>query len=138
MTDNLENMICKGFIQVKDEEFYISIIEENFPFTGSKIAWSKVTGAVSERFSNKSFSKESINFSIGLLSDNCIGNDEGIVIVGDNLMNNAYQTKVRYLEQVLEEVLDIPQHIYVISENGRWCMVFSLEGYVDFGFSTQS
>ena len=134
--ESLEPLVRDGSVELlQDESPFIELIEKNFPFVGSQIAWSKVPGAVTKQVDAQSFVKECIEFLEEQLKDAEISPSTNVVVLGDGAMDQAIATKVETLEAIMKDVLELPQHTYLIALNGEWCMTFTMEGYADFGRS---
>ena len=128
----LNPFINNGNIKILDnEDYFINIIENNFSFVGSKINWTQVTGSIVKKGISIDGASKFLNDK---LSDGSIYNLESIVIIGDGAMDCAFRTQVQYAILFLDQVVSIPQHTYIVEISGRWCMVFTMEDEIAFGF----
>jgi len=114
---------------------YTKIIESNFPFVGSKIDWSKVSGSVQKTQNPEgNVAKQSKEFMIEQLAIYKIPADSEISIIGDGAIECVLKTTIEiFTENFAKEILELPQHVYLIPEDGAWCMSFSMEGDMNFG-----
>lgn len=132
----IEPLILAGSVELlQDERPFIDLIEKNFPFVGSKIDWDRVPGAVTKKLNAQSFVSECLEFLKDRLKQTAISQSAKVVVLGDSAMEQAVATHAGMLETLMPEVLELPQHTYVIALGGEWCMTFTMEGYADFGYS---
>lgn len=130
-----EHLQAESVILVDDEKTN-DLICSSFPFAGSKIDWEKVPGSIEEEAGYETFVRDCLGFFQRAVSNNDISQDDSVLVMGDNQMNNlAVATAIGTLEQILEDLLDIPQHTYIVAQNGDWCMTFTMEGDMTFGRS---
>ena len=129
----IDELIEKGLIKIIDDEgYYIDLLEKKFPFVGSKIDWNRVPNSTSSKCQGD-FIEEGYLFFEDCLEKGYILLRENIVIVGDSFMENALETKVENLTNILRLLLKLPQHTYIFDKECRWCLSFTMEGYFDFG-----
>lgn len=121
-----------------DEELCVGVIEKSFPFVGAKIDWSQIPGAVIKVANEQDFVTECLEFLRFQIGNEGISPLAHVFIIGDSAMEKAMATQVRFLEALLMEVLELPQHTYIVSLNGEWCMTFTMEGDMAFGYSSIS
>ena len=136
LLDSLAELIDRGSILIdKDERLYIELIDQNFPFAGSKIDWSAVDGSIFEQASHETFVSDCKCFvkRVLELELNEVASDVRVAMVGDGVMDLVLITEIRLLEKVLEQVLEFPQHIYLIPLDANWCFSFTMEGNMAFG-----
>ena len=125
-----------GTVVLVDDESTNDLICSSFPFAGSKIDWENVPGAIDEEAGYETFVRDCLGFFQRVVSNNDISEEDPVLVMGDNQMNDlAVTTSIRTLGQILEEILDIPQHTYIAAKNGKWCMMFTMEGNMTFGHS---
>jgi hypothetical protein len=105
-----------------------------YPTLGSKIDWSRVPNSI-ERFEEDttlqverfvSFFDE-VAQKFGLAGD--------VVYVGDSATDFALAGAMEHMKEALPELLGIPQHHYFIGSECSWCICFTMEGDMSFGFS---
>jgi hypothetical protein len=141
--------VATGSIQiVQDSQQFVSLISQNFPFVGSKISWSRVPDhIVSQVEWQDDFSQTENKTEISTYADAILGffdnamkatqsaDNADIIVLGDSAMNIALHLSAGTLRKYLLDIVDLPQHTYVIPPDASWCLTFTLEGYMDFGFS---
>lgn len=132
-------LIQEGSIELwGDETPFIELIEKNFPFVGSKIDWQQVPGVITKNINAHAFVPECLAFIKDQLIRFEIPPLTKVVVIGDGVLNQAIAARVEVLELLMSEILNLPQHTYIIELNGEWCMAFTMEGYADFGRSCKS
>jgi hypothetical protein len=119
--------------ELGDSLQFFQILSEEYPCKGSKIDWSRVPNSTeraegdaclqSDRFI--SFFDE-MREKYGLT---------GIVLyIGDSATDCALEGAIDTMRLVLAELLNIPQHHYFIGPDYTWCMSYTMEGDMAFGF----
>lgn len=118
--------IAFNILPANDHASIVREINENIPFSGSKIAWSKLNN--------------SMNFG-GDLTDSPTSRlakeikkvaDDTIIIVGDSVCDDAYCINLEQLEEALSVFSEIPQHTYIVQKQLNWIACISFEGDIDF------
>lgn len=105
---------------------FVSSINEKLPFSGSKIAWSKIQNSMSYAKNEKDQAFMDISNKIRDL------NTSEIIFIGDSLTENAYRTTTARLENILQIFSDIPQHTYFFSDSLSFIGCISSEGEINF------
>ncbi|WP_336695681.1 hypothetical protein [Delftia acidovorans] len=141
----LHQIIAKGSVSiVEDDSKIFDIINENYEFIGSKIDWSRTRNHWSEKYN---FSKEGINLKDkyknilkSLINNNfneIIKNENGIYYISDYSLSYGLEIEKSSFFDILKIIIsNIPQHHYFTNPNGSWCLAITMEGYIDFGYST--
>jgi hypothetical protein len=124
---------CTGYRPIVEAALNacIRLINERFPFVGSKIDWTSVSGSIVEKLS----STDEILQCKAFMSS-CLRGMDGkspVVVVGDGLMNFQIETTISGIAYCLDDVLGLPQHTYITSPLCEWCLVFTMEGDMCFG-----
>lgn len=116
---------------------YFAQLSELFPASGSKINWCKVDRSVEDTESRESMriSKFIEFFNLMCTKFSLTGE---IIYLGDSATEFALCMTLETLKNVLPELLVIPQHHYFLSVSNRWCMCFTMEGDMGFGFSKRN
>jgi hypothetical protein len=119
--------------EVSDSAPYFERVAGIYPFVGSKIDWESLPNYVEEeeRDIDLRMSKN-IEFFSRVISQNDITED--IIYICDGNINFALVGSLAEFSRVLSKILEFPQHHYFISAKYEWCMCFSMEGYMSFGF----
>ncbi|MGX5797165.1 hypothetical protein ACWHY4_25930 [Pseudomonas sp. E2-15] len=106
-------------------EAIVDSINETMPFSGSQIAWSKLTNSIN-------FGLQASDLAISLLIEeiNKVTNDN-LYFVGD-ACSEGYLVDHGDLSQVVKILSEFPQHTYIVPEPMTWIACLSFEGYIDF------
>jgi hypothetical protein len=115
-----------NILSVNNHNSIVREINERIPFSGSKIAWSKLKKSISfedelPHAANSQLAKEIKN----------VATDE-IVILGDSVCDEAYIIHSEDLEEALRFFSEIPQHTYITSTSLEWIACISFEGQWNF------
>ncbi len=144
----LQSDINSGSIRVISEsQQYADLISQNFPFVGNKIDWSKVPGHTVAQLdwrkgymhAEKSIEKLEYIDAIFSFFDNILRKTHtpdvtDLIVLGDGTMDIALQLPAGILRKHLLDVVELPQHTYIIPPDVSWCLTYTTEGYMDFGF----
>lgn len=121
---------------IDEWEWLADILTNSFEWKGSKIDWSKTNGH--KCCTLNASSGEGICFAKKFLSDSgvarIISSSERIFYINDSSLDFSLMISPGQFEDVFEYlVVNVPQHHYFFDVDNGWCLVFSSEGYVDFG-----
>jgi hypothetical protein len=114
-----------------DTAAILAELAEHYPFTGSRIAWSNVPGAIERPGENEGsacvafFDEMTARFKL----------QGEVTYVGDSLTEFGVQGSIEAIREVLSPLISIPHHHYFIGAHLQWCMSFTFEGDMAFGFS---
>lgn len=126
-------LVASGAIRRVSESDLVARIRSRLPFSGSKIAWSKMRNVLSKRVPGGDLVQQGIRDfvgeALGFLPVNA-----GLMVVGDSAMTEALIMTKETLMDVAGHLFDLPQHTYIVNPEVDWCLVFSMEGWMDFGF----
>ncbi len=126
--------ISKIYIE-KSNDKYFANLAKIFPVLGSKINWKKVPESIEEDVQSDDFLSQIIFFKKICekfnLSEECI-------VIGDSAIDIAMLMSIDVLNLCLMKIIEIPQHLYVVSKDYSWCFSFTMEGNMAFGFSNRS
>jgi hypothetical protein len=104
-----------------------------FPFTLGRIDWLSVSRHVSLVLpSSEHVAKVLAFLEKELVSAECV--DSWAAYIGDS-MDEEYEVERSALPVLLQIVESIPDHKYIFSLDGSWCLMWSMEGHVDFGLA---
>ena len=124
--DLLESSINYVKLNNDTHDNLVSHINENFPFIGSKIAWSSLPNRASH-------AKNIINRAIEEISEKAKHlKIAEITFIGDSLTENAYQFHTSDLKKIIMIFSEIPQHAYFFSEQFSLIGCISSEGEIAF------
>ncbi|NWD71224.1 hypothetical protein HX870_26860 [Pseudomonas gingeri] len=107
-------------------ENLISSIKTMFPFSGSKIEWSKTENPLN-------FSAKYRDDAFLEIAQKSIKSTTEILFIGDSLTAFGYRIKSADILSVLAEIFEIPQHNYIFPQNLSWAACLSMEGDIDIG-----
>jgi hypothetical protein len=112
---------------------YFARLQAAFPVLGSRIVWSKVPGAVEASAVREAYSKDCIHFYDRVRSAYALAGP--CVVIGDGQVHFSLVTTVKHLRGHLAGILAIPQEHYIASADFTWCIAFTLEGEMAFGYA---
>ncbi|MEK7425555.1 MAG: hypothetical protein AAB131_17140 [Actinomycetota bacterium] len=103
-------------------------LNHHLPFVGSAVEWSRVRGDHRHWFAaaNDDMTAVVVDFLAAVA-----GFASGVVHVGDSLSPVSVRIAPGQLGDVLDALLEIPEHHYFVAEDRTWCGVFRMEGDVD-------
>ena len=116
-------------------------IASSFDWIGSKIDWGKTKNhrhlnLVGSDDDSLSLIKEFIIKNMDI--NHAISVSQGICYINDSSIDFCvYITSSQFDEWLEFAYNNIPQHHYYFDEAQGWCLVITMEGNVDFGFSTK-
>lgn len=130
---DLDGFIKSGDISIEDSsEVYFGRLAEVFPLGGSKINWDQVTDSIVVTASNKNDVTEWVDFFYETIDEK--GLSGNLVYINDSAIDCALTMPVETLKQCIKQILEYPDHHYLIGEKYTWCMTFTMEGDMTFGF----
>lgn len=104
-----------------------------YPASGSKIDWDRVPGSIERVEEDESLQSERFTaFFDEIVQRFRLAGD--VVYVGDSATDFALAGSVECMRDALPETLAIPQHHYLIGPDSSWCLCFTMEGNMGFGF----
>ncbi|MGP0011399.1 MULTISPECIES: hypothetical protein [Pseudomonas] len=124
---NSEKISYETIEQSKHDKLIYSI-NRAFPFSGSKIDWSKTKNSLSFNTQNK-------DKALLAISQKAADSTSKIIFIGDSLIHLGYKIKNTDILSVLAEVFEIPQHNYIFPQDLSWIACLSMEGDIDMGDS---
>lgn len=133
---DLDTFVKAGDVSVEESsEAYFGRLAEVFPLGGSKINWDQVSGSIVDTNSNINDVTEWVNFFNEIVEKKGLGGN--LVYVNDSAIECALTMSVDILKQCIKQILEYPDHHYFIGEDYAWCMTFTMEGDMTFGFNPQ-
>lgn len=105
----------------------------SFPFLGSKVDWAALPLSIERQDYEQSSQMESFIEFFNEMRDqfDLSGN---VLYLGDDRTDVVLKSSMQVFSEILRTLLDVPQHNYFIDEKFRWCMCFSFEGDMAFGY----
>lgn len=126
-------MVSKHIREEGDSTPFFEKLMGAYPVSGSKIDWGSVPGSIERTEEDKALQLnqflaffDEVAQKAGLLGD--------VVYVGDSATDFALVGSIECIREALSELLVIPQHHYLIGSDSSWCMCFTMEGDMGFGF----
>lgn len=133
MREALASPIRAGIIDLLPSDLrVVEGLERAFPFSGSKIAWKAVQGHLSATQAQPGH-EEFCRFFDARRSE--LGGNQTAFYVNDNLMDCAARASLFTFQRHLDTILAMPAHHYFVGENLNWCLAYTKEGDIDFGWS---
>ncbi len=113
----------------EDADSVIELLESNFPFSTGRIAWDAKDLWAEKGEDNDDNWKHTVATAIhsihAFLKDQ---NPEiQVLLVGDDYLEEAYQFDLDSLQKIAPLLVDLPQHSYLISEDGAWALNYTFE-----------
>lgn len=134
VANDIYPLIEKGILLVntkEEEEKFIALIEKNFNFVGSKISLDFLSSMLDHIELNK-LSREQIKTEIRkqILKEAQLFDllDETFAIIGDNYMDYSYKGRLLEIIHYITIFIDLPQHTYFVSENGKFVFCYTMVG----------
>ncbi|WP_428989917.1 hypothetical protein [Methylocapsa aurea] len=119
--------------EMDDSSPFFAQLMTAYPATGSKIDWNRVPDSIERSEEDQALHVEQfIAFfdemvrRVGLAGD--------VVYVGDSATDFALAGPIENMREALPDLLTVPQHHYLIGPGSSWCMCFTMEGDMGFGF----
>lgn len=126
-------IVSRRLVSVGDSSTFFARLARAYPVNGSKIDWGRVPHAI-ERTHEQSNMEEFVSFFDEVVGKYSLAGE--VIYVGDSATDFAFASSVECMREVLPELVAIPQHHYFIGPETSWCMCFTMEGDMGFGFST--
>lgn len=123
----------RGLLRTGADDAVVNSINERFPFIGSKIDWGAIPGSIVKRLSSTDEMAECISFMADCLKG--MEKASPVVIIGDGVMQFKIETNLSNIECCFYDVLELPQHTYITTPLCEWCLVFTMEGDMCFGYA---
>jgi hypothetical protein len=134
LLSDLDEAIRSGEVTVEaSSDRYFAQLQSTFPVLGSKIAWSKVPGALEEVAAPDAYIEDCLRFYDRVLGEYALHGT--CVVIGDSQVDFSLVTTVQRSRDYLARILAIPQHHYIVSAGFTWCIAFTMEGEMAFGFA---
>ncbi len=133
---------------IEDDTPCIALLRSRFPF-GCRVEWNRVPGAKllaappdrlrfgaggDSPFSIEKHADAIREFIRRRATEHDIGADVEVVVLGDGV-SFAFVTEIRQIILNCEVLFGYPQHVYVVPQNGDWCLNYTMEDDLYFGVS---
>jgi len=131
----LNKQLSEGaLLIVENPNNYFEKMYGLYPTMGSKIAWSRVPGSISERLKANSDSDIREQFLLFFERTMRTFKLKGpAVYLGDGAIDFAVAGDIEVLKNSLKIFLDIPHHHYFVCETVKWCLSLTMELDMHFG-----
>jgi hypothetical protein len=131
-----EKLMSELRIEADSAQLFFYNLSKHYPINGSKIDWSLVPDSVEKTEKIlENHKMEFVNFFDDIVLRFGVGGNS--VYAGDALTDFILVGDLRTLRDSLLSVFDIPQHHYLAAVDYSWCMAFTTEGDMAFGFSPE-
>lgn len=133
--EEIEPLISSGKLSFLSScENVFSIIAAKFPISSSRIDWSLVPGSI-ERFLERG-ELEVVEFAnfFKLVTEK-EGLNGPVTYAGDGATDFSVIGSVAVISEIIPSLVSIPQHHFFLGSGGDWCINFTFEGDMAFGYS---
>lgn len=138
LRNKVHNVIGETLEVVLDGEKYYELLEKRFPIGLNRIEWTKIDQYRSKEidFGNREIAKtEVLNFIFNVVKIADVKEGDEVVVLSDDALNNTYKMKFSVLLDCIDEIFFLPQHTYVLPLDANWCLNYTFENDLYFGFS---
>jgi len=132
--DSLASLISAGRIKIdKSSDKFFSELSKAFPSKGGKIDWSLVPGSTERFQAEKSLQpSDFFDFFEKVGADFKLAGE--VSYAGDSATDFVLSCEFGDVRKVLNVLLEVPQHHYFAGANCSWCLCFTMEGGMGFGY----
>ena len=106
---------------------------QNYPIDGSKVDWDLVPGSIERVEHDEALQAGQFAAFFDEIAQR-FRLEGDVVYVGDSATDFALAGSLQAMREVLPELLMIPQHHYFVGPESSWCLCFTMEGDMGFGF----
>lgn len=133
---DLKGVLSTGQLVRLDAAVILACLADTYPIQGSDIDWAalKITEQQYAAFSDEQLTAF-IHFFNSMQKK--YGLSANVYWVGDSAVDFAIFGNIALMVGVLDKLLSIPQHHYLIAADFKWCMSFRFEGHMFFGYNDQ-
>ena len=136
LLEELNQDIGSGKITVSNNaEVFFDEVTHRFPLEGSKIAWATMPDCISRTINYDDYNNSITDFFELVVVAAGLSSADSIIVIGDSALDVALSMSIGILRKHLINIVEMPQHTYVLPKNADWCACYTLEGFMDFGFS---
>ncbi|MDF0584160.1 hypothetical protein [Bradyrhizobium yuanmingense] len=119
--------------ELGDSSPFFAQLTKAYPAGGSKIDWGRVPGSIERVEEDEALQVEQFaKFFDEVIQTFRLSGD--VVYVGDSATDFALTGSLECMREVLPELLAVPQHHYIVGPDSSWCVCFTMEGDMGFGF----
>lgn len=117
-------------------EDFGDVLHRVFPFEGSKIDWDSLPLSVERHEYDQDLQMPAWVAFFEEMRHGFKLNGSAIYL-GDNLTDVALRAPIEIMAGILPILLSVPQHNYIVHEHFLWCLCFTVEGDMAFGYSAR-
>ena len=137
LLSELKEFISSGKIIVEDDsDKYFWELGQSYPTFGSKIDWGKIENSVVKDETEEGCDEQFVSFFKIVSLENQFKGE--CIVIGDSAVNKALRMDINTLESVLLSIVKIPQHHYILARDFSWCMTYTMEREMTFGYKPVS
>jgi len=119
--------------ELGDSSPFFEQLMKAFPVCGSKIDWDQVPDAIECVEEDRDLQVvQFAKFFDKVIQRYCLSGD--VVYAGDGVTDFALGGLLECMREALPELLSVPQHHYLVAPDSSWCICFTMEGWMGFGF----
>jgi len=133
LLSELRSLISNGKIKVEDDSSkYFLELSQSYPTFGSKIDWDEIENSEVEDATGEDCDSQFVLFFKKIIRENQLQGE--CIVIGDSAVSMALTTDVNTLSFVLLDIIEIPQHHYILAKDLSWCMAYTMEREMAFGY----
>ena len=129
--DELNDFLDKNNVRfsILDKDIFNKYAKiENYPFTGSRISWSKLKIHISKSFHELPKFINEVSHILSSLNEN----QSNIILIGNDFQNGYYiDFSIKNLELISHFLMEYPGENYLFGLNQEWCIC--IYDVLDFG-----
>lgn len=131
--DVAEHLSLKQLQLIDDSEFIFAQLQTLYPVTDSRIDWQVLVIKEQEVApAHEQQLNAFLSFFRWIVKK--YGLTGNMYWAGDSAVDFAISGDIGVFDSVLDKLLDIPQHHYLVADDFAWCFSFSFEGDMGFGY----
>jgi hypothetical protein len=120
--DELNDFLDKNNVRfsILDKDIFNKYAKiENYPFTGSRISWSKLKIHISKSFHELPKFINEVSHILSSLNEN----QSNIILIGNDFQNGYYiDFSIKNLELISHFLMEYPGENYLFGLNQKWCI----------------
>lgn len=123
-----------SILEIGDTSHHFKCLGKFYKAIGSKIDWSRIPRAIERSEPNQRRQHDScVKFFDEVRATYALQGD--ICYAGDGPSSIGLTANIEALRRILPRIVDLPQHHYFFATDYSWCMSFTMEGDMAFGFA---
>jgi len=125
---------------INDQQFYLSLLEEKFPFELNRIRWKKIPYHLYEKIiyeKNSNSRIEVLTFLNKVKKLTKMDENDSVVLISDGGFEEMYKIPFFIVEKCIDAIFFLPHHLYIIPTDATWCISYTFENDLYFGFSVK-